>query len=106
MIENGVLSVTFGTNRIASPRTATLTVSGTDSGGNEVSATATLVQEGAGWVGSITINPDSRTLQATEATCMYVVTCQNINRITSVEKSGNVVTTDYHLEEEDFGYYL
>lgn len=37
---------------------------------------------------------------------MYVVTTENISNITSVEKSGNVVTTDYHLAPEDFGYYL
>jgi hypothetical protein len=37
---------------------------------------------------------------------MYVVTTENISKITAVTKSGNVVTTDYHLESEDFGYYL
>jgi hypothetical protein len=37
---------------------------------------------------------------------MYVVTTENIASALTVTKSGNVVTTDYHLAEEDFGYYL
>lgn len=104
-INNGTLSLTFSANS-GSQRTATLTVLGTDSGGNKVSATATLTQEGATQTGTITVDPTSRTLNATETTCMYVVTTENIASALTVTKSGNVVTTDYHLSEEDFGYYL
>lgn len=106
-INNGVLSVTFGTNSTSSQRSATLTVSGTTSLGTTVSDSVTLIQEAPqGEAGSITVNPDSRTLNPTEASCMYVVTYENISSALSVSVTGDVNITDYHLSEEDFGYYL
>ena len=106
-INNGVLSVTFGTNSTSSQRSATLTVSGTTSLGTTVSDSVTLIQEAPqGEAGSITVNPDSRTLNPTEASCMYVVTYENISSALSVTVTGDVNITDYHLSDEDFGYYL
>lgn len=106
-INNGTLSVTFGANSTSSQRSATLTVSGTTSLGTTVSDSVTLIQEAPqGEAGSITVNPDSRTLNPTEASCMYVVTYENISSALSVSVTGDVNITDYHLSEEDFGYYL
>ena len=104
-ISNGVLSATYPANATGENRSGYLSITGTDSNGDTVySPTITVVQLGED--PSITINPASKTLQATEANGQYVVTYENMVTPLSVSVSGTVNVTNYSLQAEDFGYYL
>ena len=69
------VNVVYGANTSGSNKTATITVTGQDIYGNQKSASATIIQSGVG--SSITVNPTSITLGATESTAQYTVNVQS-----------------------------
>lgn len=103
-VTGNTLTVSYPANTSDTSRTGYFNLRGTDSNGNNViSQTITVNQLGTD--PSITINPDSKTLQAEEANGQYIVLSDNVSNLT-VSVSGNVNITDYHLTEESFGHYL
>ena len=82
-----VITISYSVNATGNTRSATITASGTDNGGCQISSTANIVQNG-GQV-YVTVTPDSRTLSATEPYAQFFVSFTE-GMTLSYTMSGNI----------------
>lgn len=86
------VNVVYGANTSGTTKNATITVTGQDIYGNQKSATASIVQSGIG--SSITVNPTTLSLGATETTAQYSITVDGVSNLTATF-GGEVVITSH-----------